>query len=97
MPTPTDRGYAIIQKTAAGTYTIGVSVVKPEEGGLDHVHARYARQSSFVIDKSVTLVTSGDLAWTKSPVQVFVDPRGRVNVSPLAGNSRLRLSASVNG
>lgn len=95
MSIPTDRGYAIIQKTAAGTYTVGVTVVKPEEGGLDHVHARHAGQSSVVVDQSVALVRSGDLAWTQSPVQVFVDPRGRVNVSPLAARGRAGLSASA--
>jgi hypothetical protein len=85
MPIPTDRGYVILSKDAAGTMTVRVSVTPPDRGRSRQVFAEHTGETRVAVDSGVRLVNSGDVSWSTTPVQVFVDSRGVVNIRPVHG------------
>jgi len=88
MAIPTDRGYAILTKTADGKLTIGVSTSVPHAGDTHDVFAQHVGESQVRVDPSVQLVKHGRLSWTTKPVQVFVGSDGLVNIAPALATRR---------
>ncbi|MGI8665703.1 MAG: hypothetical protein ACR2N4_06710 [Jatrophihabitans sp.] len=81
MAIPTDRGYAILNRTSDGKLTISVSTSVPHAGDTHDVFAQHVGESRVHIDPSVQLVKNGRLSWTTRPVRVFVGSDGLVNIA----------------
>jgi hypothetical protein len=88
MAIPTDRGYVILSKDAAGRITVGVSVTPPQSGKSSDIFAEHVGEQRVAVRSGVKLVTSGNVSWSTAPVQVFVDSRGLVHIAP-AGTTGL--------
>jgi hypothetical protein len=87
MAIPTDRGYAILTRTADGKVTVSVSTSVPHAGDARDAFAQHVGESRVHIDPSVQLVNSGQRSWTTKPVQVFVDSAGLVHITPTRATS----------
>ncbi len=84
MSIPTDRGYAIITVDEAGKTTVSISASLPVRGRSEHIFAVHVGEPTVAVHKEVPLTRTGKVAWSTSPVQVYVDPAGLVHVAPLA-------------
>jgi hypothetical protein len=89
MAIPTDRGYVILSKDAAGSITVSVSVTRPNEGRSSQIFAEHVGEARIALDNAVKLVTSGGVSWSTVPVQVFVDPKGVVNITPTSSGTMM--------
>ena len=82
MAIPTDRGYVILSKDAAGKTTVRVSTTPPDKRGSGQIFAEHTGETRVALDSRVRLVTSGNASWSTTPVQVFVDAHGVVHIAP---------------
>jgi hypothetical protein len=82
MAIPTDRGYAILTRTADGKLTVSVSTSVPHAGDAHDVFAQHVGEPRVHIDPGVQLVKQGQRSWTTQQVKVFVGPDGLVSIAP---------------